>query len=523
MRRSGISLLLFGFALLSWMGVSQPAHASGLSYARIVRLSLVAGDVQVTHPGHSGWEPAVPNMPIMQGMTIGTNDGRAEVQFEDGSTAWISGNTLVQFTELALSNGGRITKLTLAQGTVSIYAALKRADTFSLAASREQITVPKHSLFRVDSFHDGASVSVLQGELQLTSSAGTKMLFKGQTFTYKKNLLAGAVSPNPRLDAWDRWVSSRQQTLQVETARSLSYANAPFSYGMSDLSAYGVWNYFAGYGYGWQPFGMGFGWTPFSDGEWASYPGLGWTWIGFEPWGWVPYHFGNWAFSPIYGWMWFPDNFGFWNPAPVNWYTAGNQVAWSPANPRSGAGSKYPAAPRILIISGTKSVRGFNSVRILRGGVAAAQFHALPAGPLENGKAPRFGETALAANRFASPENSRAVVPTAPSMAHLQKSLLASSAGIPLMKMNSRLPSAPAPRAFPVENAMRMPAALPHRPAPMYFPRESPPMGRMGANPSAGFGMPRDSGPTFSAPQPMSGVAPAPAPAAHPVAPGRPR
>ena len=527
MRRSCIRLLLFSVAILGCVGVSRPVQASGLSYARIVRLSLVAGDVQVTRPGRSDWESAAPNMPITQGMTIGTNAGRAEVQFEDGSTAWISENTLVQVTELALSDGGRITKLTLAQGTVSIYAAPKRADTFSLSTVQEQITVPKHSLFRVDAFHDGASIRVLQGELQVSSTAGVKTLVKGQTFAYKKNLSTGTISPNPKLDAWDRWVNGRQQTLQVETAQSLSYANAPFSYGMSDLSAYGGWNYFAGYGYGWQPFGMGAGWAPFSDGEWASYPGLGWTWIGFEPWGWVPYHFGNWDFSPVYGWMWFPDNFGFWNPAPVNWYGAGNQVAWSPANPRTGVGSKYPTSPRIMIVSGSKSISRFGSVRIVSGGRFGAQFHALPGEPLENGRAPRFdGGASLAANRNAPAQNSRAFVPTAPSMIHLQRSLLATRGNISAMKMNSRLPSAPAPQAFRLENAMRMPAALPHRPAPMYFPRQSAPAGmNTGMGEPRGFGAPSNSVPSFSAPR-MSGVAPgdaAPAPASHPAAPGRPR
>src|SRR6185437_14801580 len=269
-------------------GVSRPVQASDMSYARIVRLSLVAGDVQVTRPGHSVWEPGVSYMPITQGMTIGTNDGRAEVQFEDGRTAWISENTMVQFTELALSDGGRITKLTLAQGTVSIYADLKQADTFMISTSQEQIAVPKRSLFRVDAFHDGASVSVRQGELQVTAlvgAAGAKTLVKGQTLAYKSKMETSTITANPKADAWDRWVNGREQNLQVETTQSLSYANAPFSYGMSDLSAYGGWNYFAGYGYGWQPFGMTAGWTPFSMGQWASYPGLGWTWISSEPWG----------------------------------------------------------------------------------------------------------------------------------------------------------------------------------------------------------------------------------------------
>lgn len=525
MRRSGISLLLLSFVALSLIGVSRPTQASDMSYARIVRLSLVAGDVQVTRPGRSGWEPGAPNMPITQGMTIGTNDGRAEVQFENGSTAWISENTMVQFTELALSDGGRITKLTLAQGTVSIYADLKLADAFMISTSAEQVVVPKRSLFRMDAFRDGASVSVMQGELQvssLTGSAGATTLVKGQTLAYKSKTETATIIANPKADAWDRWVNGREQNLQVETAQSLSYANAPFNYGMSDLSAYGAWNYFAGYGYGWQPFGMTTGWAPFSMGQWASYPGLGWTWISSEPWGWVPYHFGDWMFSPVYGWMWFPDNFGFWDPAPVNWYGFGNQVAWSP---RTGIGARMPTTPRILIMSGSKSIGNMSSVRIVAAGGGNRPIQALPGGPLENGRVPRFGEVPSATNHSAPMQNPRAIVPTAPSMARLQRSL-ATSGSMPTIKMNERLPAAPASQTFRVENAMRMPpAALPHHPAPMYVPRE-PASTSIGMSSSAGMGAPSRgfSGPSLSAPRtagPAAGRV-TPAPASHAVAAGRP-
>ncbi|HEV2224459.1 MAG TPA: DUF6600 domain-containing protein, partial [Candidatus Acidoferrales bacterium] len=398
---------------------------------------------------------------------------------------------------------------------------LKRTDTFVVSTSEEQIAVPKRSLFRVDAFHDGASISVMQGELQvsaLAGAAGAKTLVKGQTLAYKSKMETATISANPKADAWDRWVNGREQNLQVETTQSLSYANAPFSYGMGDLSAYGGWNYFAGYGYGWQPFGMTAGWAPFSMGQWASYPGLGWTWISFEPWGWVPYHFGDWMFSPLYGWMWFPDNFGFWDPAPVNWYGVGNQVAWSP---RAGIGAQMPTTPRILILSGSKSIGNMSSVRIMTAGGNSRPIQALPGAPLENGRVPRFGGAASATNHSAPMQSPRAFVPTAPSMAHLQRSLAASS--VPAMKMNTRLPSTPAPQILRVENAMRMPAAIPHRPAPMYVPREPTSTGMAS---SAGMGAPSGSysGPSFSSPRASSptvrGVAPAPA--SHAVSTGRP-
>ena len=95
------------------------ADEKSYSYARIVRLSMVRGDVQITRSGSSDWEAGIPNMPIQQGFAIGTNNGRAEIEFESGAAMWVAENTVVQFTEMALSDGGRITRLTIAQGTAS--------------------------------------------------------------------------------------------------------------------------------------------------------------------------------------------------------------------------------------------------------------------------------------------------------------------------------------------------------------------------------------------------------------------
>src|ERR1700737_4533918 len=90
-----------------------PAQAYDYGYARVVRLSLVQGDVQMARSEDSTWEKAVINMPIEQGFTIGTNDGRAEIEFESGATARLAEKSVLRFDELALSNGGRITRLTL--------------------------------------------------------------------------------------------------------------------------------------------------------------------------------------------------------------------------------------------------------------------------------------------------------------------------------------------------------------------------------------------------------------------------
>ncbi|HEV2287893.1 MAG TPA: DUF6600 domain-containing protein [Candidatus Acidoferrales bacterium] len=507
MRRFILGPLLFSIPGFLFTGSVQPARASDLSYARIVRVSLAEGDVQISLPGNPKWQAAAQNMPITQGVTVGTNEGVAEVQFEDGTTAWIGENTLVQFTELALSDGGRITKLTLAQGMVSIDAMLKKADSFTLVAGKETITVPKHSLFRVDGFHDGASVSVMQGQLEVSDASGQQMLAKGKTLAYRGHETTAVVTANPKSDPWDRWVNQRQQFNEAETAQALSYTNSPVSYGLGDLAAYGSWSYLPGFGYGWQPYGTGSCWMPFTNGNWGFYQGFGWTWISAEPWGWLPYHFGNWNFSPSYGWMWFPSSFDFWNPAPVNWYSNGSDVGWWPATfsaPSqlmldqfvggcsgmgagwlagyySGAGGaaaagrgasplgrltprgKLPAPPRLLLTA--KRLGGGDGIRLMAFGGVGERVHPLTAQPLENGRLPKFTEGAGASNR-GLPAVSRTLAPTAPDMVHLQRTL-ASAGKIPML--NSRLPSAPPRESLRLANAMNMPARMPHSPPRMSF------------------------------------------------------
>ncbi|MFZ0212445.1 MAG: FecR family protein [Candidatus Acidiferrales bacterium] len=551
MRRLAYGFLLFsliGFLLTSSI---QAARASDLSYARIVRVSLVSGDVQVSLPGHPKWEAALQNMPVTQGVTVGTNDGVAEVQFEDGTTAWIDENTLVQFTELALADGGRITKLTLAQGTVSVYAAPKSADSFTVTAGKQTITVAKHSLFRADAFRDGVSVSVLQGQVQVSSgNAGMQILAKGKTLAYRDNAALAVVTSNPKADRWDRWVNQRESYGQAETAQALSYTNSPVTYGLGDLSAYGSWDYLPGYGYGWQPYGMGSCWMPFTNGQWGFYQGFGWTWISGEPWGWLPYHFGSWNFSPSYGWMWFPSSFDFWNPAPVNWYSTRNQVGWWPTTFSApsqlmldqfvggcaGMGGawlspyyyertrartdqsrgKRPVPPRLLLTAKRLGDGGHIGLMAFEG--VGEKVRPLQAEPLENGKLPKFGEFAGAPNRSDSPMASRTLAPTAADMAHLQKALLGAAGKIPTL--NATIPSAPSRGSLQIANAMHMPAAIPHSPPRMSFQQwrgtDANSRSSGAGNPSLGFSMSRSQSVGSAASASSGSHASAPASSGHP-------
>ena len=65
--------------------LALPAAAD--SQVRIVRLSDVQGRVQIDKNSGFGFENAFTNLPVMQGIQLRTGaNGRAEVEFEDGST-----------------------------------------------------------------------------------------------------------------------------------------------------------------------------------------------------------------------------------------------------------------------------------------------------------------------------------------------------------------------------------------------------------------------------------------------------
>ena len=470
MRRSRFSLLAFAAAILMAGVLATPARATDddLSYARIVRLSYATGDVQIVRAGDAEkWEPAFANMPIQQGFTIGTNNGAAEIEFEHGSALWLASNSTLQFTELALSDGGRITKMTLARGKATFEAGLQVGDVFEVSTSQFQITPTGKSQFRVDAFTAGGSVSVLSGRVSVSGASGAQEVAKGETLTLNAEGPTNAsIKRSPASDNWDRWVNNRENYLVNGATQTEQYTNSPYSYGSADLSSYGNWSYAPGCGYGWQPYGVSAGWMPFYNGQWMNYSGLGWTWVSFEPWGWMPYHFGGWSNCGGAGWMWMPGENGFWNPGAVQWVGVGKRIGWRPLPPRVNA--PHPAASPV--VTATKSLTKEGAYEVVSAIKAANNTREFSGAPLADGKMPVAGVQAGGGSGAG-----RVVVPTAASLSTLRSSMNtggASARAILNAAPPSNVPSAPATRgATPGIRAMnaapappaRMPSAPPVR------------------------------------------------------------
>jgi hypothetical protein len=316
---------------------TSAAQAQDSDYSRVVRLSRVDGQVLVSHPGSDAWEEALANLPLQEGDTLATQGGFAEIEFENGATAYLAENSALQFTQLAFSGGGRVTQLNLTQGAGTFYANLTREDSFRVATPTFEVAIPGRAEFRVDAFRDGSSVRVLLGDVSVSTSEGSVTFEKGRSVAIHEGDLQNLnVARLPEPDSFDQWVSAQSETIQSGTTNTLNYISSPNYYGLSDLSIYGSWVNFPGYGNSWRPFRVGFAWTPYMNGNWILDPRLGWIWVSNEPWGWMPYHFGTWLLSPTLGWVWIPggpSGLRQWQPACVNWVRTGNQIGWVAKSP----------------------------------------------------------------------------------------------------------------------------------------------------------------------------------------------
>ena len=325
----------------------RPA-AADLSHARIVRLSLTEGDVRFTRSAgndpltdaNAHWETAVVNLPIQQGYVLSTGNGRAAVEFENGAAAYLDNDSMLEFYELSLSDGARITQLVLRQGSAAFYVNPARGDVFSVTGGDFTAIANDRANFRVNNYDDGSTVVVNKGRVSVQTKEKTVQVAKGQSATVRAGDAASIVIRQAAAsDDFDAWVAGREESFSAATNNAQQYVSSSYyDAGLGDLYTYGSWFDYPGFGYCWRPIGAGFGWSPFTLGQWAFVPGIGWTWVSLEPWGWMPYHFGGWFFSPMYGWVWVPSGIGlgtgrYWRPVTAVWVRSGTTTGLVPVHP----------------------------------------------------------------------------------------------------------------------------------------------------------------------------------------------
>lgn len=513
---------------------------------RAVRLSDVHGTVQVLENGQQVFSQAEMNMPVVQGMKLVTSaDGRAEVQFEDGSVARITPNSSITLTDLSRDDDGNTITTIEADSGLTYYELNGLAGQYKVRFGQRTIVPVESSIFRLDLDNPSAELAVMHGSVQVSDNENLALdVHTDQSVKFDpQNPDEYRMEESVTASTWDQWNSDRDEALaQIDENATEARANSgePNNPAWSDLDAYGDWYNVPGYGEGWSPAGVGQDWDPYGLGSWGYYNGIGYTWISGYSWGWWPYRCGAWSWFDGFGWMWFPTNCG-WGGIGIGfgagWYPYGTIMAYPP-------GYRCPRRPKRFHHPGRHPIdhphhgpvqRG-NLIAVNRGSKATYQLGAIAKArsdlrvfhfdgrnidpvkatvhPLRGGP---IGEGFASAAHRTQPG---LAIPGAPMRNAYAGSMYrpSISAGRPVYQpgMHSRpgfmAPGSAVGRSFPRE-AGRMPEPAPVFRAPERSPAfHAPPTPVFRGAPSPAFHAPP--APAFHAP-PAFHPAPAPAPAGH--------
>jgi hypothetical protein len=312
-RRNHLVLLSFLLLLL----LSALVYARADDQVRAVRLSNVVGSVQILSGAETEFSQAYPNMPLMQGSTLKTGeDGRAEVQLEDGSMIRLTPNSSAAMSVLKRDSAGNTdSEVDLLTGLIYVEMKGTAKQRFVVHFQGNDVISPAPAKFRVNLDASPAELSVLDGSAHLSKGADYAIdVHANETVRFdatdtSRYILAEGVNP----ESWDQWNTDRDQAMSQMAARETREAigsGQAGAAGVSDLDYYGNW-YSSGNGSSfWVPNGAGPGWDPYGLGYWGYYGAAGgYMWISGYPWGWLPYQCGTWNYfsaASYTGWGWIP-------------------------------------------------------------------------------------------------------------------------------------------------------------------------------------------------------------------------
>jgi len=321
---------------------------------RAARLSYVEGGVQLAQGSQIMADPALANAPLFEGTEITTkDDGKVEIQFDDGSVARISPNSSLKIARLKQQGGVTDAELVLQSGLAYFELAGDTSAHRTIARFGESsVTASGFTVLRISLDNPPGELSVFSGNAHLDRGSALSLdLHGGESVALNAsdpNLynLAETIEP----DSWDAWNADRDQQLTTQQAsRTAASGSQPNSNNpaWSDLDANGNWYNVPDQGYVWSPNEAASGnWDPYGCGNWMWTPQFGYVWVSCEQWGYLPYSSGYWDYYDGFGWGWTPG-FGYpwWETGGWGWNIGNRPVRYQPPHRPHGGPIHPPSEP----------------------------------------------------------------------------------------------------------------------------------------------------------------------------------
>jgi len=328
---------LAAFALAAMLA-PLAAQAQDGAPARAARLSYSDGQVTVSQGGQVLAQQAAANTPLFEGMQVATgSDGKAEIQFDDGSVARLSPNSAATLTILRGDSSNGETEIALTGG-LGYFELQGGSDSgqMSVRFGDSVATASGFAVFRIDMDTPPGSVAVFSGNAHLEGGNGAldADLHGGESVTLNGSdpgnySVAESIEP----DSWDAWNSDRDQAMTTEAAQEtgapadLADSSNP---AWNDMSANGNWYDVPDQGYVWSPYvASSAGWDPYGCGQWMWTPRFGYIWVSCYNWGYMPYMAGSWNYYDGFGWGW-SMGYGGYNPWWNTGYYGGPNIGYAP-------------------------------------------------------------------------------------------------------------------------------------------------------------------------------------------------
>ena len=266
---------VFCIAILALGAAATQAIAAqaddGGQQARAVRLSDVEGQVSVSQNGQPLADHALANMPLFEGTQITTgDDGRAEVQFENGTIARIPPDSTL--TLAVLRQGDTEIDLNSGEGYFELESA-NQDHPVRVRFGSNVVTASGFTVIRVQLDQPPGNLAVFSGNAHLEAANNTAMdLHGGESVDLGQYNLAESIEP----DSWDAWNSDRDQAITSAEASTTAATNSMPNNNnpaWSDLNQNGAWYNTPDQGYVWSPYDASNpGWDPYGNGSWMMSP-----------------------------------------------------------------------------------------------------------------------------------------------------------------------------------------------------------------------------------------------------------
>jgi hypothetical protein len=314
---------------------------------RMARVSNLSGSVSWRPSDSVGWSAAQVNLPTRQGASFWAKpDARSELQFDDGSTLHMSGDTTDTLETMYSDSSGEFTEIKQASG-LATYSLLHPVSEFQVDTPLCSVKAFGPASVRIGI---GANVEVVvqSGQATVQTPQGTSTVTAGDRLEIANAQSAPTVEASPAPDAWDTYCTARQKIMEHQSTELPANINLVGG----ELDSYGAWSNDPQYGKVWSP-QVSASWRPYSQGQWVWVSPVGWTWVDDQPWGWAPSHYGTWA-NRHNRWFWAPGPANqYWSPAVVSFSENNGVEAWCPLAPDE---VQYPTSLAVGFSGGDWSV-----------------------------------------------------------------------------------------------------------------------------------------------------------------------